>query len=92
MAKMTTAERIAEKLLAKVITVGMLRQTMEAENVDMRTAVNMWKANLTRYATTHIEDVEHWLKQCDASRTSLLSHISTESLSSAVRYLLAFTA
>lgn len=65
---MTAAETIAEKLLAEVITVGMLRQTMDAENVDMRTAANMWKANLTRYATVHIEDVEHWLKRVDASR------------------------
>lgn len=42
---MTAAETIAEKLLAEVITVGMLRQTMDAENVDMRTAANMWKAS-----------------------------------------------
>ena len=63
---MTVGRRIAEELLKNAITVGMLRQTMKDANVDMETAVNMWRKQIERYVDTHTEAVG-WLKRIDGT-------------------------
>lgn len=63
---MTVGNRIAEELLKNAITVGMLRQTMKDANVDMETAVNMWRKQIERYVDTHTEAVG-WLKRIDGT-------------------------
>lgn len=63
---MTVPETIAEKLLDQTITVGMLREVMEAEAVDMVTAEHMIRNKLKVCVECHIEG-GGWLKKIDAS-------------------------
>ena len=63
---MTVPEAITEKLLEQAITVGMLREVMQAEAVDMMTAEKMIRNKLRLCVEYHIEG-GGWLKKIDAS-------------------------
>ncbi len=61
---MTVSEKIAEILLEKAITVGLLQETMKLEHVTMEQAVGVWRLRIRRYVNKHTEE-EGWLKNVD---------------------------